>query len=155
MSAPYPLTNGFRHSWASIEIRANGPVINGVTEINYSPSLEPGLVFGAGAEAVGRTVGQSKYEGDMTILLEEFNDLVTALGPNWMTVEFDIVVSYDASGSGLSVIQDTLRACRITKYEASNSTTSQDGTARKCTLSILRILTNGVATATDTVAPFS
>jgi hypothetical protein len=155
MSAPYPLVNGFRHAWSSIEIRAAGNIIKGVTEINYAPSLEPGIVYAAGAEPIGRTLGQSKYEGDMSILLEEFNDLVTALGDNWMTVSFDVIVSHDASGSGLSVIQDTLRGCRITEVENGSSATSTDATVRKCTLSIMRILMNGVAPGPDTTAPFS
>lgn len=154
MAIAYPLINGSRHSWASIELRCAGSVVQGGTEINYSPSLEPTFVFGAGAEPIGRTLGQAGYEGDVTLLLEEFNELVERLGDNWMTVAFDIVVSHDASGAGLSVIQDTLIGCRITKVENSSSSSSTEPTTRKCTLSIMRIKMNGVDPGPNTTAAF-
>lgn len=144
MSVPYPLIQGVRHSWSSIEIRLNGAIVLGVTEINYSPTLEPGEVRGAGARVIAHTLGQATYEGDFTILLEEFNVLVAALGDQWMTKTFDIVVTYDESGSGLSTIVDTLSGCRITKVEASNSSGSTDGSTRKCTIKYLQLLLNGV-----------
>ncbi len=141
---PYPLINGVRHSWSSIECRLNGNIILGVTEVNYSPTLEPGVVRGAGPRPIGHTLGQVEYEGDFTLLLEEFNALVTALGAGWMTRPFDVVVTYDESGSGLSTIVDTLGSCRITKVEASNSADSTDASTRKCTLKFLSLLLNGV-----------
>lgn len=142
---PYPLINGQRHSWSSIEIRLNGNIVLGLTEINYSPTLEPGVVRGAGALPIGHTLGNAEYEGDFTILLDEFNALTTALGAAWMTKPFDIVVSYDESASGLSTIVDTLGGCRITKVEAGASADSTDPITRKCTVKYLTLLLNGVS----------
>lgn len=142
---PYPLINGQRHSWSSAEIRVAGNIVLGVTEINYSPTLEPAVVRGAGALPIGHTLGQAEYEGDVTLLLEEFNALTLALGDAWMTKPFDVVVSYDESGSGLSTIVDTLGGCRITKVEASASADSTDPLTRKLTLKYLTILLNGVS----------
>lgn len=152
MALQNPLINGFYHSWASIEIRCNGNVIQGFTEINYSPGLEPGIVFGAGAEPIGRTLGQASYEGDFTLLLAQFNELITALGENFLTKSFDVVVSY--SSPEIPDTVDTLKGCRITKVENGASTGSTDAVTRKCTLSVMRILLNGLAPGPNTAAPF-
>lgn len=144
MATPYPLIQGVRHSWASLEIRVAGNIILGLTELNYSPTLDPAVVIGAGSLPIGHTVGRMEYEGDFSILLEEFNALQLQLGPNWMTKPFDIIASYDESGSGLSTIVDTLGGCRITKVEAGASADSTDPIVRKCTIKYLSLLLNGV-----------
>ena len=149
MSIAYPLIGGVRHSWSSVEIRVAGQVILGITEINYSPALEPAEVRGAGSLPIALTLGNASFEGDFTILLEEFNSLATALGDGMMAVSFDIVVAYDATlgnvaSGGLSVIVDTLKGCRITKVEASNSSGSTDASTRKCTIKPMMVLLNGV-----------
>lgn len=143
MSLAYPLGQGWRQSWSSIEIRVNNSIVLGITEINYSPSLEPGDVRGAGPRVIAFTLGQGAHEGDFTILLEEFDFLVATLGDNWMTKSFDIIVTYDGTDGGLSVIQDTLGAVRITKTEHSNSNGSTDASVVKCTIKYLTLLLNG------------
>lgn len=145
----YPLVNGARHSWASVEIRLAGQIVLGITEINYTPTLEPAVVYGAGSQPIGMTVGKAEYEGEFTILLEEYNTLVSTLGDGFMTQFFDIVVSYDTGSTGLSVIVDTLQACRITKVESSNSSTSTDASVRKCSLKMLGILSDGFQPGPD------
>lgn len=149
MAVAYALLNGVRHSWSSVELRVNGLIILGCTEVNYSPKLEPGVVRGAGSLPIAHTLGNAEFEGDFTILLEEFNELLTQLGQGAMAQTFDIVCSYDATlgnvqSGGLSVITDTLQACRITSIEATNSSGSTDATARKCTVKPLMVLLNGI-----------
>lgn len=142
---PYPLINGRRHSWSSIEIRVAGQIVLGLTELNYSATLDPGIVRGAGSLPIGMTQGNAEFDADFSILLEEFNNLMERLGPGSMLVPFDIVASYDESESGLSTIVDTIQNCRITKIEASNSSGTTDGTTRKCTVKHIGILYNGVS----------
>ena len=149
MAVSYPMINGVRHAWSSIEFRANGNVILGCTEINYTTKLEPSVVRGAGALPIGLTLGNADFDGDFSLLLQEFNDLMVTLGPGAMTVAFDIIISYDATlgnvvSGGLDVIVDTLRGCRITNIEASNSGGSTDATVRKCTIKPTMILLNGI-----------
>ncbi len=146
---PYPLTNGVRHSWASVEIRVSDDIVLGITEINYKDKLDPGIVKGAGVRPIAFTLGSAEFEGDMTILLEEFNTLVTKLGPGWKAVQFDIIVSYDESGSGLSTIVDTIKGCRITDTEAGATSSNTDGTTRKMPFKCLDILWNGVSSIPD------
>lgn len=146
MAIPYPLINGVRHSWSSIEIRVAGLIVLGITEVNYSPSLEPGEVRGAGPRVIAHTLGQATLEGDFTILLEEYKALKAALGADsFMTKVFDIIVTYDEEGSGLSTVVDTLVGCRISKIEASNSSGSTDASTRKCTIKYLDLLDDGVS----------
>ncbi len=145
----YPLINGVRHAFSSIELRVNGSIILGFTEINYSPKLDPGIVRAAGALPVGMTLGNMEYEGDFTLLLQEFNNMLVQLGDGFMTVPFDIVVAYDASlggvqSGGLDVIVDTLEGCRISSVEATASSGSTDALTRKCTVKPLNVLLNGL-----------
>lgn len=140
----FPLVNGVRHSWASVEARVNGQIVLGFTEVNYSDGLEPGIVKAAGALPIALTTGDASFDGDFTILLEEFNQLVAALGPRWKLVPFDIVCTYAEEDSGLTTIVDTIKGCRITKTEAGNSSGSTDGTVRKCTIKPMGLLWNGV-----------
>lgn len=146
---PYPLINGVRHSYSSVETRVNGIIILGCTEVNYTPTLDPAVVRAAGALPIGLTLGNMEYEGDITLLLQEFNNLIVQLGDGFMTVPFDIIVNYDpglggvTTGQGLEVITDTLQGCRITKVEASQSSGSTDAIVRKCTLKPTAVLLNG------------
>jgi len=147
MSAPYPLINGVRHSWASVEIKLDDDIILGITEINYKDKLDPGIVKGAGVRPIAFTTGSAEFDGDVTLLLEEFNTMISKFGPAWKTRQFDIIVTYDESGSGLSTIVDTIVGCRITDTEASASSTSVDGSVRKCPFKALDILWNGLSSA--------
>jgi hypothetical protein len=145
MSTPYPLTNGVRHSWASVEIKLGDDIILGITEINYKDTLDPGIVKGAGPRPIAFTLGSYEADGDFTILLEEFNTLIQKLGAGWKSVQFEIIVTYDESGSGLSTIVDTLKGCRITSTEGNNSSANADATVRKLPIKCLDILWNGVS----------
>lgn len=145
MATPYPLTNGVRHSWASVEIKLSDDIILGITEINYKDNLDPSVVRGAGPRPIAFTTGNYEADGDFTILLEEFNTLLQKLGDGWKTQQFDIIVTYDESKSGLSTIVDTLKGCRITSTEGSNSSSNSDPSLRKLPFKCLDILWNGVS----------
>jgi hypothetical protein len=154
LALSYPLINGFRHAWSSIEIRLVGDVSLGCTEINYSTKTDRGYVRGAGALPIGQTLGNFTYEADFSILESEFASLMTNLGAQAMTQFWDIVVSYDAGvgladGSPLAVIQDTIQACTITEISGSQSSGSSDAIVRKLTLMPSGILWNGVSLTPD------
>ncbi len=145
---PYALVNGVYTSWPNIEIRVKGLVCGGITEINYSPKLDPGDVRGAGAQPIGMTIGQASYEGDFSILEPQWYQLLEILDPNkqgyGMTV-FDIVVGRSPVGDldNFETVQDELIGCRITAAASSGSATSTDGLVKKCTIKMLRILEAG------------
>lgn len=145
MATGYPLVNGVRHSWASVEIKADDDIILGITEINYSDTLDPTEVYGAGPRPIAFTLGRANFKGDFSILLEEFNTLVTKFGAGWKTRQFDIIVTHDESGSGLSTIVDTIKGCRITETENSSTSSNADPNVRKLPFKALDILWNGLS----------
>lgn len=145
MATQYPQVNGVRHSWASVEIRLADDIVLGIQDINYKDSLDPTAVYGAGPRPIAFTLGRAEFSGDLSILLEEFNTLITKLGAGWKAVSFDIIVTYDESGSGLSTIVDTLKGVRLSDTDGSNSNGNSDPTVRKCSFKCLDILWNGLS----------
>lgn len=150
MAISYPLINGFRHANAQAEVRVAGNIILGVTEVNYSVNGNQASVYAQGALPIAQTMGKFEYKADITFLLEEFNVLIASLGRGYMLVPFDIVVTYDAPGGGLSVIVDTIQGARITSTEnAGLSAGSADAITRKCELLPAGILFNGLPPGPD------
>ncbi len=147
---PYPLVNGVRHSWASVEMKIALPtggnrIILGVTEVNYNSKLDPGIVRGAGSNPIAFTRGNAEHDGDFTILLEEFRSMINDLGDGWMgNVIGDLIVSYSEEGSGLSTIVDTLKGVRVTGLDRGASSGSTDPTVRKCSIKYLGVLDDGI-----------
>lgn len=142
----YPIINGHRYSWASVEIKIGGTRFVGIKEVSYSQELEPGEVRGAHPQLIGRTRGTLKPEASLTLFEEEWNTLLETLGDGYYEKSFDVVVSYSESDPLLGVIAgtitDTIRGCRIKKVEKSRSE-GNDGLEVKLDLSVLWIEFNG------------
>ena len=157
----YPLINGTRFDWSSIEISfasstgvplSNLPVI-GVKELSYKQSLEPGVIYGTAAQVMGHTRGQHKAEGAITFFKSEWGDfltnLITAGGTGGastlgsMEIPFDITVNYSEPGPS-PIMTDILRGCRIKNVDHSNSQSSEAAVV-KCDLSLMYFLDNKVA----------
>lgn len=144
----YPLTNGFRHSWASIEVKAAGQIFY-VTAVNYSRKRNRTMVRENHPDPTGKTVGSNDYSADIEMLLSEFNALQAALillanqaGLNggYGNVMFSVVVQY--SENGLDTVTDTILGCTLDSTEASNSE-GTDPSKRKIELNPLKILYGG------------
>lgn len=141
------LINGNRHSFVNLTVNANGRDIprGSITSVNYNPTQDPGLVQGNLNVPTGRTQGYSTATGSIEILLSEANDFYSNLTNNGevaiMDVDFDMIVQY--SINDIDVITDTLRGCRITNLDASNSQ-GNDATKRTHSLSIMRVALNGI-----------
>lgn len=132
----YPLINGHRYSYASIEADVNGKKFYGHREISYSQDLEPGEVRGAHSQLLGRTKGELKAEASLTTYMEEWKELLDALGDGYMEKSFDITVSY--AEDGRPTVTDKLRGCRIKRVEESHSQ-GTDALAVKIDLHVLWI----------------
>ena len=148
MAIPYPLINGVRHSWSSVEIKVAGQTFGGVQEVNYGFKLDAATVYGQGSQPIGTTTGKGSFTADMTMLLEEYDAMVSALGPAYATAFFDLQTSYSDEGfveSGLSTVVDTVKSCRITEVAASASNGSTDALTRKITLLPMQMFLNGVS----------
>ena len=137
----YPLINGTRYSFASIELTLNGQRYVGFKELNYNQDLDPGEVRGAHSQMLGRTRGDLKADGSISMFEEEWNSLLAALGAGYMEVPFDVSAAYAETNS--PTITDVLHGCRIKKVDKSRSQ-GTEGLVVKLDLSIVWITLNGV-----------
>lgn len=120
MTAPrYPLVNGVRYSFASIEFDVAGKVILGMKEIAYTETQEPGEIRGTSSQLLGRTAGDYGVESSCTMYREEWDDLLDTLGEGYLRTVFDINVTYADEGAPTKT--DKLVGCRIKSVEQSNS----------------------------------
>lgn len=146
----YPLINGHRYSFSSIEFGANGIVMRGVSSIDYGDELTPGKMRGTGPNVIGRTRGE--YDGDASIEMYrlEWENLKSTLGTNGVgfgETSFPVTVMYGETGQ--PVVTDTLEGCRITKVRTGGAEGS-DPTKVTLTIDLTRILHNSVPMYTPT-----
>lgn len=146
--AQIPLVNGYRHSWASIEIKLDG-VIYYATAVNYERTRSRTMVKVNHPDPIAKTRGSNEYKGDVELLLAEYNAFQAALvakaqaqGLNggYGDVFFDVVVQY--SENGLDTVTDTIKGCTMDSTKASNAE-STDPTKRSFDLNPLKILFGG------------
>lgn len=144
-SPAYPLINGHRYSFVSIEATFNGTKMLGFTEVNYKPSLKGTVVYGATPHPLGRTRGKVENTWSAKMYRIEFEILKTSLailGMGFGENPFDIVVQY-AELPSQPVTTDTLLGARIEEADLANA----DGTEPSMvnlTGTCLGILLNGV-----------
>lgn len=139
----YPTINGVRYDFSSVEINIDGTLFNGVKEITYKQSLEPGELRGTRAQLIGRTRGKYSAEATLTMFKTEYQQLVAALsakGLGYMETAFDIVVNHSEAAEG--VVTDLIVGCRIKDDEDSGSEGS-DPLVVKVSLHVMRINRNG------------
>lgn len=136
----YPLINGMKHDYSSVEISIDGAKFIGVKEISYKHSLEPGEVRGTRSQLLGRTRGKYSAEGSMTLYLSEYQDLIAKLaakGIGYLEQDFDVEVSY--SGRNTDLVTDRLRGCRIKSADKSHSS-GEEALVVKCDLHVMYLL---------------
>lgn len=137
----YPLINGVRHSFASIELKLNNLIFIGFKSINYNRTRNRAFVRGNHPDPIGKTRGENEYKADTELYLAEFNMFQAELGPGYGDVFFQILVTY--SENGFDTIQDVINGCTLDTTDVSQSQGS-DPLVRKFDLNPLKILFNGV-----------
>lgn len=137
----YPLVNGHRYSFSSIEAVVNGKRLLGFTSINYKQSLEPGEARGEHAQRYGTTRGELKADGDAEILKEEGEQLIKELGNGYMEKRFPVVVTYAEEGGKTRT--DTLHNVRIQEVSDGHSS-GNEALKIKLTLNIDFVEKDGV-----------
>ena len=144
MGISYPLVNGNRFSFASIELSmAAGGRFIGFTAINYSDNLERGEVRGAHPMILGRTREDYKAEADAELFKSEAQLFLEYLGEGYMEKEFDVVVCYqEFDTASIPLVVDILKSCSIKKIEDAH-TQGTEGLKMKLELNPLYILRNG------------
>jgi hypothetical protein len=114
-----PIVNGHRYSYASVDLIINGKTYVGAKRVNYSSSLEPGIIYSDDPGKFGRTPGKASHSCELELYRLEWNDLVVALGQSFGRKAFNVQVQYAEDGE--PVTTDAILGCRITKVEFQNS----------------------------------
>lgn len=118
--ADYPLINGVKHDWSSVEIDMGGQIYTGVTELTYSDDLAPGEVGGTSAQILARTRGEYTCEASSTFNMEDGQEFIAALGDGFGEVIFNVTAMYQEPVSG-NIITHRLIGCRIGSTEGGGS----------------------------------
>jgi hypothetical protein len=137
----FPLVQGVRHGYSSIELKMAGQIFIGFKSINYSRTRSRGLVRGNHPDPIGWTRGENEYKGDCEIYLAEWNLFQELLGgPGYGDVAFTVLVTYGENG--FDTITDELIGCHMDGTDVGNGQ-GTDALARKIELNPLKILFNG------------
>jgi hypothetical protein len=141
----YPLINGVRYDFSSVELNFNGTVQRaGIKSLSYKHSLTPGELRGNRPQIVGRTRGKYEASASFEMFKTEYQQFIFSIGAfGYMEKAFDITACW-ADPSNLSqVVMDVIKGCRIKNDE---DTGQEGGEAQivKVELSVLNILRNGV-----------
>lgn len=145
-SIQYPLINGVRHSFASIEFKlwtpsGAGQIYVGFKSINYSRKRTRSQPRGAHPDPLGKTRGDNDYAADCELYLAEWNLFQATLGKGYGDIAGQVIVTYGENQ--FDVITDTLNGCNIDSTEASQSQ-GPDALVRKVDLGPTKILFNGL-----------
>lgn len=152
----YPLINGVRHDFSSIRASIGTFNIFGITAVDYTIAKPVGDVYGTSAQRLGRTRGQLKVTGSLTMYQTEFAALTQMLGASsyaLMETEFPMIVQY-RDGGVEQLITDTLSGCLITNIGNSHSS-GNNALVVKLDLDINEVMLNGVRMLSSTGLPQS
>ena len=99
------LVNGIEYSWANAVFAVAGVVVTGISEIEYSDSVEKVHNWGSGDKPVSRSYGKYEATGSITLHMSEVEGL-TRVAPNGDIKQippFDITVTFAAQLGQLPV----------------------------------------------------
>lgn len=100
--------------WNDVTVSLLGRVVEGITELSYTDSVEKENVYGAGGYPVGRSTGNYSAKASITLLKEESIALQRSLAPGARVTDiqpFDIAVHYEYGGL---MYKDRIRNCEFT-----------------------------------------
>jgi len=139
----YPNTTGYRFSHGSLRIMRGSDEAFGYKQIEYKPAVEEEQVRLHGRFPLGRTKGNVSFEGSATMGIEEFYNLVAALGDGYL----DKIENYAVIRTeGEVTVTDELIGVRILDHTmASENGAAQQNVA--ITFSIIDMKINGARPA--------
>jgi hypothetical protein len=152
MGQQYPLINGVKYDWASVEITfGDAGIFIGTQELTYSDTNDKGIVRGTGVEKLARTLGEYDAEGTVTMYEKDYLDFIASLTNNGETgyfdTSFDITVMYSAPG-GDGNNQVRLIGCQLKSSEGGGSQ-GTDPLMESYDLDIMHIERDGILPFTN------
>jgi hypothetical protein len=119
----YPQYNGFRFSFASTEVTFLGgtgqdQIVVAFLKLDYAIKHTRQMPHGTAITPIGKTRGNVDFTAKCTMLLAEFNRMITALGSidptgnnSYGSTFFNVTVTYSEKGS--DIITDQIQGCTI------------------------------------------
>lgn len=151
----YPLVNGVRHSFASIELKVGTDIYNGFRAIDYNRVRTRAKPRGNHPDPYGKTIGENDYTATIEFYLAEFYRLINSLGNGYGDIPVEVSVTYAVPAIGGSPAfvthQDIIKGGTIDSSEASQQT-GPDALTRKIDLNPTKILYDGLE---DLLVPLS
>lgn len=124
----FPLINGLRHDWSSVELKANSQIFMGIKAIDYDWTREVQLVRGFSPDPLGQTRGTNTYGCTIEMYLAEWNLFLSQLGNGFGDIFFSASVSF--AENGFDQITDQIIGTRLIGV-AANMTQGSDPLTRK------------------------
>ncbi len=117
--AKFPLINGFKYSFSSIEVDIGGEIFTDIQALDYSDTVSRAKLRGANAVPLGITRGD--YEAVMSFTLSKrgAKDFRALLGPGFKEKFFDVTTTYTEKEEGTTT--DKVIGCLIIGNENSHS----------------------------------
>lgn len=139
----YPIVNGVRASFPSVELKLNGQIFIGFKSINYSRTRNRTMVYGNNVDPIGKTRGKNEYKADCELYIAEFHQFLidTLGGAGYGDVIFNISVTI--SEPGFDTIADQIIGCTLDSTDASNAE-GADPLVRKFELNPIKVIYGGV-----------
>lgn len=141
MPIPYPIINGARQSFASVELNMNGIVFTGFKSVTYKRTRTRSIVHGNNPDPIGKTTGVNAYSCEIEVYIAEYNFFQAQLGAGYGDIFFPIYVTYTTNG--FDTIQDLIVGNTIDEVDAQASQ-GPDPLVRKIQTNPLKIYFNGV-----------
>lgn len=138
---PFPLINGVRHDFTSIELKLDDQLYIGFKSVNFSATRSRSMVMGNHPDPIGKTKGTNEYKADCELYLAEWNLLQQKLGKGWQDKAFTMLVTYGANGFDTVVVEIT--GCTLDGTDFSHSQ-GTDALSVKVDLNPMKILINGI-----------
>lgn len=112
------MNNGQNYDWESTQISLPHGTLVGIEKIEYSDEKDIKEVYGKGSKPRSYGAGNYKAEGKLTLLREEFNDLVAYMKKQGVTAfyklpPFPITASY--ANDDRPIVTDRLHDCKFKK----------------------------------------
>lgn len=110
------LINGVAMSWSQIQLSFLGVPLTGVTGVSFNKKQEKTNNYGIGSKPVSRGYGRETFEGSITMLGEEWRNILAASPDNTITSlpMFDLLILFVDTSTGLSM-KTTLKAVDFTE----------------------------------------
>lgn len=146
MALQAPLINGRRYDFASVETAVNGLPVLGrtITALDYSDSVQRGIVRAGSPLPIGYTRGEYSAEGSIEMPREEYPLFLSAITANSplgiYEVSFELTVAYAELGQALQV--DNLNGVRL-NGAAQTLQRGPEGLVVRCPLLIHLVVWNG------------